>query len=66
MMKGNENGLYRFEEIEMLAYKVCEVFRNTGTIIDMTSIASERHSPKNNQRTLLAIYESVCHNNIVL
>lgn len=31
MMEGNEKNLYRFEEIEMLAEKVCKVFVEEGT-----------------------------------
>lgn len=58
MMQNNENGLYRFEEIEMLANKICSVFDN----VDMDMIgamrvqAKERHNANNNVLQLLSIY----------
>lgn len=59
MMKGNENNLYRFEEIEMLAEKVCRVFADEEKQVDMHTIAAERHSPKLNCNNLLLIYKNI-------
>lgn len=59
MMKGNECGLYRFEEIEMLAYKICNVFDSTNTQIDMSSNARFRHDGYMNQKSLYNIYTKV-------
>ena len=59
MMKGNENNLYRFEEIEMLAEKVCRVFFDEDKHVDMHVIAAERHSPILNGNKLLSIYKNI-------
>ena len=59
MMKGNENNLYRFEEIEMLAEKVCRVFADEEKQVDMHTIAAERHSPTLNCNNLLLIYKNI-------
>lgn len=66
MMKSNEVGLYRFEETEMLAYKICEIFKGSNPQMDMSLIANQRHSPKKNQEDLLAIYESVYNNSNIM
>lgn len=59
MMKGNEENLYRFEEVEMLAEKVCRVFANAEKQVDMHVIAAERHSSKLNCGILLSIYKNI-------
>ena len=59
MMKGNENNLYRFEEIEMLAEKVCRVFSDEDKHVDMHVVAAERHSPILNGNKLLSIYKNI-------
>lgn len=59
MMKGNENNLYRFEEIEMLAEKVCRIFADEDQQIDMREEAAKRHDPRTNIDTLLCIYKSI-------
>ena len=60
MMKGNENFLYRFEEFEMLAYKVCEIFGAQGKQ-EMQESAKLRHSQKNNTEMLINIYKKIAN-----
>lgn len=59
MMRGNEENLYRFEEVEMLAEKVCQIFANADNQIDMKGIAAKRHDPKSNSTKLLSIYKNI-------
>ena len=63
MMKGNEDNLYRFEEIEMLAEKICRVFADKYNQIDMRATAARRHSPELNSEQLFSIYEKVINSN---
>ena len=58
-MQGNEQNMYRFEEIEMLAYKVVDIFKSKENI-DMTSMqkhAVARHNQENNLLQLLEVYK---------
>lgn len=59
MMKENEENLYRFEEVEMLAEKVCRVFADAEKQVDMHVIAAERHSSKLNCGILFSIYKNI-------
>ena len=59
MMKGNEENLYRFEEIEMLAEKVCRVFRDEDRQVDMRAEATKRHDPRINANKLIQVYKSI-------
>lgn len=59
MMNGNEENLYRFEEIEMLAERVCHIFANNEKQIDMRSRAFARHNPKENANQLYKIYNII-------
>lgn len=59
MMKGNEACLYRFEETEGLAYKVCSLFAAIAEQKDMSQEALKRHDPKTNQQQLLSIYKDI-------
>lgn len=59
MMKGNERNLYRFEEIEMLAEKVCRLFADGSKQIDMIETASKRHCQIDNAVQLYHIYQSI-------
>ena len=58
MMAGNEVNLFRFEEIELLAKKICDVFSNKISPV-INNIAAERHNPKNNTMCLVNIYSSI-------
>lgn len=60
MMRGAENNIYRFEEVEMLAYKICQIFKSQENVISMIEIASERHSAAKNNSDLINIYKNVC------
>lgn len=59
MMKGNEENLYRFEEVEMLAEKVCRVFANKDKQVDMKREADSRHSINHNKEILFNIYQDI-------
>ena len=56
MMKGNEDSLYRFEEIEMLAEKVCSVFADYSFSKNMQEDARKRHNAQENANRLFEIY----------
>lgn len=56
MMQGNEENLYRFEEIEMLSRKICNVFAFPEKQRDLSEIAKRRHDCNTNINTLLNIY----------
>lgn len=59
MMEGNEENLYRFEEIEMLAEKVCRIFSDMENQKSMIETAHQRHNPNTNGSKLYSIYESI-------
>lgn len=59
MMIGCEQNLYRFEEVAMLAYKVCEVFEREDKQHNMISTALKRHNQKANSERLLTIYNEI-------
>ena len=62
MMKGNEECLYRFSEIEMLAQKICLLFERRENQCDMRRIALKRHDRQLNLESTLAIYRNVLDN----
>ena len=58
MMIGDEEHLYRFEEVEMLAEKVCDIFENCRTAnISSQERAAIRHDGKRNSEELYSIYQ---------
>lgn len=60
MMKGAEENMYRFEETEMLADKICNIFNEK--VWDNSSIikeASERHNPEKNTLQIIEIYNQI-------
>lgn len=64
MIRHGETGfLYRFEEIEMLAYYICHIFGSKINLIKMSDdeavIARKRHDPHANSEALLDIYKKV-------
>lgn len=59
MMKGNEENLYRFEEIEMLAEKICRIFEAKDQQIDMRKEALKRHDIQGNSDQLYKIYSDI-------
>lgn len=64
MMKGNEENMYRFEEVEMLAYKICSIFEEKEKIDTslMQSVAKKRHDPITVINQLYDIYKSISCN----
>ena len=58
MMEGNEGNIYRFEEVEMLAQKICETFDKSSLEIDC-AVARGRHSAERNSHVLLKIYRDI-------
>ena len=58
MMEGNEENMYRFEEVEMLAQKICETFGKPNLKID-TSTVRKRHNAERNSHVLLKIYSDI-------
>lgn len=61
MMIGSEECIYRFEEVEMLAEKICAIFRQDllHNIAIARSYALQRHDQDKVLRTLLEIYRSI-------
>ena len=59
MMKGYEEYLYRFEETEMLAYKICKIFSQKDQQADMSESACTRHDPERNAKELLETYKQI-------
>lgn len=63
MMRGNEENVYRFEEVEMLASIICKVFEAKGNQKEeMKILAQNRHSPIINSERLLEIYSTIIKN----
>lgn len=58
-MQEMEKYLYRFEEIEMLSYKICEIFSSGSNIHTNNEDAILRHNPKMNLEKLVSIYNSL-------
>lgn len=65
MMKGDEDHLYRFEEVEMLANKIVVLFNSKEHVSTskMRDVAILRHDPSVNASNLINIYRSICHTN---
>ncbi len=62
LMKGDEEHLYRFEDYEMLAHKISELFECEEYNKKMIKNALERHDPKANNSQLISIYKSILEN----
>ena len=59
MMKGDEEHLYRFEEVNMLAEKICRLFADKDKQVDMVEVAKLRHNQEVNAKALISIYNEV-------
>lgn len=59
MMKGDEEHLYRFEEVNMLAEKMCRLFADEDKQVDMVQVAKLRHNQKLNAERLIEIYKTI-------
>jgi glycosyltransferase involved in cell wall biosynthesis len=60
-MKGCEDFLYRFDDIEMMSKKICNIFGMEGKMDtnEMMEVARKRHDTQNNIETLLSIYNQI-------
>lgn len=58
LMKGDDEHLYRFDDVVMLANKICRVFEQRNEIMTSTmrQIAQSRHNPVSVVTSLLSIY----------
>lgn len=62
MMRGDEEHLYRFEEVEMLASEICTLFSagdNLPQLLKMREMALLRHNPEHNSTDLLNVYKQI-------
>ena len=62
MISGSDcEKLYRFEEVEMLAFEICEMFKESSSIDNnqMTSEAHLRHNRNDNTNRLVEIYNTI-------
>ena len=64
MIEHNETGLlYRFEEVEMLAEHIRNLFTNTTLALRLAkngiNAAQERHHQTNNLQQMISIYKSI-------
>lgn len=61
LMKGDDDHLYRFEEVEMLAYKLVHLFEKENAVETsaMRKLAISRHDPVSNMKQLLMIYQDL-------
>jgi glycosyltransferase involved in cell wall biosynthesis len=67
MISDEETGLlYRFEEVEMLAASVCQIFSNDSLALKLSEkskkVAAIRHDKLINSKSLNAIYEAIYSN----
>lgn len=65
MIEDNVSGLlYRFEEAEMLAASVCEIFKDVTLAQRLSqggiTASEQRHDPERNSRRLKEIYSEIC------
>lgn len=65
---GKTGFLYRYEEIEMLALRICEIFGNPELAASLSkngrTVAFERHSMTKNGKYLNEIYKTILNANI--
>lgn len=59
LMQGLENNMFRFDDIEMLAYKVCDVFADTSISSPIVEAALSRHNVQENKKQLVNIYKAI-------
>ena len=59
LMKGCEENLYRFEEVEMLAEKICNIFKMGRFQISMSKVAADRHCQEQNAKRQIEIYQEI-------
>ena len=65
MVEDGQTGfLYRFEEVNMLAYKICKVFSMSYGELEKLSdaeiaVAKKRHDPETNKKRMVQIYKEI-------
>lgn len=60
MMQNTNDRLYRFEDIEMLAYKVCKILETQKyPDLQLIEVARNRHNPEINSKQMKKIYELI-------
>lgn len=59
IMEGQLQNLYRFDDVEVLAYKICDTFAKKEKQLNTIDIASKRHNAETNTNTLLDIYKMI-------
>lgn len=60
MMLGVENNMYRFEETEMLANKICNIFdKKVWDNSLLIQEISERHNPEGNALQIIKVYNKI-------
>ena len=64
MMKGYEECMYRFEELEMLAQKICDVFFGGYNAKDYNRNGIvERYDPRRNVQSVVGVYQVIADGN---
>lgn len=64
LVKNGEDGfLYRFEEVKMLAARVCDIFQMKENVIMNREASLLRHDPVNNNISLCKVYEKILDRN---
>lgn len=61
IMEGGEEYLYRYDDIDVLAYKICQIFDQQRTVNTrrMQEIAHNRYDRSSNLNSLLDIYQKI-------
>ena len=62
MMKGDESNLYRYEEYEMMARKICSIFSKRAELpqlLFMQEQARKRHNVNDNIMSLMTVYNNL-------
>lgn len=62
MMKGDESNLYRYEEYEMMARKICSIFSKRAELpqlLFMQEQARKRHNVNDNIMSLITVYNNL-------
>ena len=60
LMQANQENLYRYEDVEVLAAKIINVFENKAEQVNCISRVKERHSAELNTKQLYHIYQKCC------
>ena len=69
MMLGDESRLYRFDDVELLSYKICNIFEKGADSTpseQISNMAKQRHSSEANLNTLLHIYQQIIEHRLGL